>query len=190
MTKEIKKNDTLFDGNDVLFKYYLKKCKVYFEYGIGKSTLWVLKNTKANIISIDTDKKWIDTIPTNNYETRLKLIWVNLGELTDWGRPNSYKYKTKFGDYINGVWNYKKKADVTLIDGRFRVACFLSSLLNSKINAIIIFDDYLNRPWYHVVEEIVPIYKQYGRQGIFKVPKHFDKELTKELLNKFLYVFD
>ena len=40
--------ETLFDGNDKLFKLYLQDCKFYFEYGVGSSTRWVLKNSNAN----------------------------------------------------------------------------------------------------------------------------------------------
>ena len=82
------------------------------------------------------------------------------------------------------------KPDVILIDGRFRVASFLFSLMNAKEDSVIIFDDYMNRPHYHVVEEILEVYEYFGRQVIFKVPKVFNIQLAKELLQKFTYVFD
>ena len=55
---------------------------------------------------------------------------------------------------------------MVLIDGRFRVACFLFSLLNAKKDSIIIFDDYMNRSEYHVVEEVLPKYEKCGRQVV------------------------
>ena len=190
MKKYIVEIQTLFNGDDELFKLYLNNCKVYFEYGVGASTRWVLENTSSNIIAIDTDKEWIDFVNTEVDSLRVKLIWVNLGNLTKWGRPNSYKYRDSFTDYVGGVWNFKKKADVILIDGRFRVACFLYSLLYSKTDSIIIFDDYFERPWYHIVEEVITLHDKCGRQAFFKVPKNYNKKLTLDLLNKFLYVFD
>jgi hypothetical protein len=117
-------------------------------------------------------------------------VWVNLGDLTKWGRPKSYKYRSSFIDYISGVWNFKSQADVILIDGRFRVACFLYSLIHAKKDSIIIFDDYLNRPWYHIVEDVIPLHDKCGRQAFFKVPATFNKNLAQDLLIKFLYVFD
>ena len=180
----------LFDGDDKLFKLYLKDCHLYFEYGVGKSTRWVLENSISHIIAVDTDKEWIDFVNIKLDSERAKLIWVNLGGLTKWGRPNSYKYRENFIDYISGVWNFKQLADIILIDGRFRVACFLYSLLHSKTGSIIIFDDYFDRPWYHIVEEILPLHNRCGRQAFFKVPDVYNKKLTKNLLNKFLYVFD
>jgi hypothetical protein len=182
--------ESLFDGDDELFKSYLQDCDFYFEYGVGASTSWVLDNSNANIIAVDTNKEWIDYVNINVYSSRAKLIWINLGELTNWGRPNSYKYKDSFIDYVSGVWKFEKKADVVLIDGRFRVACFFYSLLHSKTGSIIIFDDYFNRPFYHVIEEVVSLHKKCGRQAVFKVPRVFDKKLTLNLFNKFLYVFD
>ncbi len=190
MSKKQEEEIILFDGDDYLFKQYLKNCNIYFEYGVGASTRWVLENTKSKIISVDTDKKWINTIDVSNTGSRIKLNWINLGDLENWGRPKSYKYRHQFIDYISNVWNFNEKADVILIDGRFRVACFLYSLINAKRNSIIIFDDYNNRPYYHIVEEIVPIYKIYGRQAIFEVPQYFDNNYAENLLYKFLYVFD
>ena len=93
-------------------------------------------------------------------------------------------------NYISNVWTFNLKADVILIDGRFRVASFLFSLINAKEGSIIIFDDYTDRSHYHVVEEILEVYKKCGRQVVFKVPKVFNKHLAEELLQKFIYVMD
>ncbi len=190
MSKREREEIILFDGDDYLFKQYLIDCNIYFEYGVGASTRWVLENTKSRIISVDTDKKWINKINFSNKSSRVKLNWINLGDLENWGRPKSYEYRDQFIHYISNVWNFNEKADVTLIDGRFRVACFLYSLINAKTNSLIIFDDYNNRPHYHIIEEIVPIYKICGRQALFKVPKLFDKKSAKKMLDMFIYVFD
>ena len=180
----------LFDGDDYLFKQYLINCNIYFEYGVGASTRWVLDNTNSKIIAVDTDKEWINFVDVKVEKSRIKLVWTNLGYLTKWGRPNSYKYRNNFIDYVASVWNFKKQADVILIDGRFRVACFLYSLMHSKNGSVIIFDDYFNRPWYHVIEEVISLHDQCGRQAVFKVSDIYNKKLALDLFNKFLYVFD
>ena len=188
--EENSKDCTLFDGDDFLFKSYLTNCKIYFEYGVGKSTKWVIKNTLSKIISVDTDKKWINNINVSKNSKRVNINWINLGEIENWGRPKTYKYRGHFIDYISNVWTFNIKADVILIDGRFRVACFIFSLLNAKEGSIIIFDDYVYRPHYHVIEEILKVHELCGRQAIFKVPKEYNKQLAQELLHKFTYVFD
>ena len=62
--------------------------------------------------------------------------------------------------------------------------------MNAKEGSVIIFDDYMNRPHYHVVEEVLEVYENCGRQAVFKVPKVFNKQLAEELLKKFIYVMD
>ena len=52
MNKVSKDEKTLFDGDDYLFKSYLKDCKIYFEYGVGDSTIWALESTVAKIAKI------------------------------------------------------------------------------------------------------------------------------------------
>ena len=101
---EVEKGNILFDGDDYLFKKYLINCNCYFDYGVGASTNWVLDNTNSTIISVDTDKKWINSINISNKSSRIKLNWINLGDLENWGRPRSYKYRDKFIDYISNVW--------------------------------------------------------------------------------------
>ena len=183
--------DILFDGDDKLFKKHVSQSNFYFEYGVGKSTKWVIENTKSKVIAVDSDQKWINNVSNkNSFDERVKFIWVDLGKLTDWGRPISYNRRDNFISYINSVWTFDIKADVILIDGRFRVACFLYSLLNTKKGSFIFFDDYNNRPWYHIVEEVLPIYKKCGRQAIFIVTDTFNKGLARNLFEKFLYVFD
>ena len=190
MKKKSKDEKTLFDGDDFLFKRYVKKCNIYFEYGVGDSTTWVLENTSSRIISVDTDKKWINKVDISKNKKRIDINWIDLGEIENWGRPKTYEYRRHFIDYISNVWTFDLKADVILIDGRFRVACFLYSLINAKVGSFIIFDDYINRPHYHVIEEILEVYENCGRQVVFKVPKIFNKQLAKELLQNFTYVFD
>ena len=190
MKKKSKDEKTLFDGDDYLFKKYLKNCNIYFEYGVGDSTIWVLENTSSRIISVDTDKKWINKVDISKNKKRININLINLGEIENWGRPKTYEYRKHFIDYISNVWTFNIKADVILIDGRFRVASFLFSLISAKEGSIIIFDDYTNRSHYHVVEEILEVYKKCGRQVVFKVPKVFNKHLAKELLQKFIYVMD
>jgi hypothetical protein len=54
--------NSLFDGDDVLFKKLIKDIRIYGEYGCGKSTNWVLKNTSCKILSVDTSSEWIESV--------------------------------------------------------------------------------------------------------------------------------
>ena len=150
-----------------------------------------MSNTKAKTIAVDTDQQWIDQVRSNNTNSsKLKAYFVDLGEVSTWGRPISYSKRDNFIIYISKIWKGKEKPELILIDGRFRVSCFLYSLLNALPNSFILFDDYINRPWYHIVEEILCLHNTCGRQGVFKVPKSFDRKYANRLCKQFLYVMD
>jgi protein O-GlcNAc transferase len=56
---------------------------------------------------------------------------------------------------------------VILIDGRFRIACFVTAYLRATQPMIVLFDDYLDRPHYHVVERLVKPSEFVGRMARF-----------------------
>ena len=185
---------TLFDGDDSLFKDVLKTSKIFGEYGCGSSTEWVLKNTTANILSVDSSRDWVDKISSGNatYNKRIKLKHIDLGEVENWGRPISYEKSYNFINYFNWIWNQDILPDTVLIDGRFRVCCFLTSLKYANENTKIIFDDYNNRPYYHVVEKFVKKEQTCGRQALFIVKNKNDIniDLLNIEINNFHYVMD
>ena len=185
---------TLFDGDDSLFKDVLKTSKIFGEYGCGSSTEWVLKNTNANILSVDSSRDWVDKISSGNaaYNKRIKLKHIDLGEVENWGRPISYEKSYNFINYFNWIWNQDILPDTVLIDGRFRVCCFLTSIKYANENTKIIFDDYNNRPYYHVVEKFVKKKQSYGRQALFIVEnkKNINIDLLNIEINNFRFVMD
>ena len=185
---------TLFDGDDSLFKDVLKTSKIFGEYGCGSSTEWVLKNTNANILSVDSSRDWVDKISSGNaaYNKRIKLKHIDLGEVENWGRPISYEKSCNFINYFNWIWNQDILPDTVLIDGRFRVCCFLTSLKYANENTKIIFDDYNNRPYYHVIEKFIKKEQTCGRQALFIVEnkKNINIDLLNIEINNFRYVMD
>lgn len=190
-----KSESLLFDGeqNSLLFKKYIQSCKVYGEYGCGLSTDYVLKNTNCSIVSIDSSNEWVMLVKNrSNYSKRLDLHYIDVGGVGDWGRPIDFKKRENFKDYTDQLWEQNLKPDLVLIDGRFRVACFLTCLLKAPMGTVIIFDDYTNRPEYHIVEEFLEIKESFGRQAVFELRTLVSDEKTKinEALEKFSYVMD
>ena len=178
----------LFDGDDALFKDEVKNVDVYGEYGCGKSTKWVLNNTSADVLAVDTSNEWVGAVKndneSNNY--RLTIHHSNLGKVGGWGRPLSYEMIDSFSDYTDFLWKQKKTPKLVLVDGRFRVCCFLTSLKFAEEGTTILFDDYTNRPQYHFVEKYVSRFKECGRQCMFVVPSKADidmVELEKDIVS-------
>ena len=100
--------------------------------------------------------------------------------------------RDNFIEYANDIWNHKLKPNIVLIDGRMRVFCFLISLKNCDPGTKIIFDDYMNRKKYHIVEELIKPTANDGRQCLFEVDDKsiIDMKKLDFFINKFNYVLD
>lgn len=182
----------LFDGGGQAFKGITRRARVYGEYGVGESTLWVHKNTEALIVSVETDPVWAEKLRQSVDLSRVEVRHVDVGGVGDWGRPNGYSQMENFFIYFEGIWRGKLSPDVVLVDGRFRVSCFLTSLLRAAPGTTIIFDDYVPREFYHVVERLIAPSFYDGRQAIFTVPT-MNEELRAEALklrDAFAYCMD
>jgi len=186
-------HNRLFDGDDTLFKEEIKEVNIYGEYGCGKSTSWVLKNTSAEVISVDTSLEWINLVKKENHdsEDRLVMYHTDFGEIGKWGRPKTYEKIDNFAEYTDIIW-LKQKPQLILIDGRFRVCCFLTTLKLADEGTKIIFDDYTNRSHYHFVEKYAKRLKMDGRQCLFVVPPKAKINMTKldEDIKSFRCVMD
>ena len=183
------KKNSLFDGDDHLFKKSIVDIKIYGEYGCGQSTTWILRNSSSKVISVDSSEEWVKKVKNKNknYHSKLIINYIDLGKLIGWGRPQSYAKCSNFSDYTEYIWKQSEKPKLVLIDGRFRVCCFLTSLKFAEAGTKIIFDDYVNRPHYHFIEKYVSRIKECGRQCLFIVPPKSDIDIFS--LNKDIDAF-
>jgi hypothetical protein len=175
------------------FEASLNNSKVYLEFGSGGSTC--LASTKPNIshiISVDSDQVWLDRVASDIDQTKIKasikLIYSDIGAVGDWGNPNSDQGFRGYWTYPTLPWAYlrsiRETPDLILVDGRFRVACTLLSMLLSEEGTLILVDDYSERPEYWVIERYAKVKSSAGRLVAFEVQKtftHFD--LVAEVLH-------
>jgi len=137
-----------------LFKAFVDKSQGYFEFGIGGSTFYAGSVVKGPVRAVDSDMAWIEaaeqSMPASQYERLLK--YVDIGPTKEWGHPVSTDEKEKFSSYHGSIIGNTQNIDLCLVDGRFRVACFLQALLVLDSDAIIGFHDYRSRKYYHSVE--------------------------------------
>ncbi len=68
-----------------------------------------------------------------------------------YGRPGPGSTADECIAYSDAIYATPKDVDLVLIDGRFRVACALKCFLHVGSDCVVAFDDYLDRPHYHVV---------------------------------------
>ena len=81
------KNDILFDGDDILFKDLLKKTKIYFEYGSGKSTEYIYNNTKCTIFSASCPQTDLGKKTSRNRKENVKKTQRKRQETVPFERP-------------------------------------------------------------------------------------------------------
>ena len=77
-----------------------------------------------------------------------------------------------------------------LIDGRFRVACCLKCFEGMSPNCTIAFDDFLNRPKYHVVLDYFDIVDYTRNNRMVMLRKKNVKGPSPELIQKYEKIKD
>jgi len=180
-----------------IFIRYLKNAQIYLEFGSGGSTIAALSNSNGKIYSVESSKDWIKLmekkhkiIRLSKKSKRLNLIYADIGNTKGSGYPIISFNENNFDKFLNyyqkifSDYPEIKDADIVLIDGRFRVACCLSVLLESHNNPIIIFHDFWNRPQYHVIKKFVNII---DRIDSIMVCKKKDNISNNEIMNVFDY---
>jgi hypothetical protein len=167
----------------------LKGSRYYCEFGSGFSTLLASKIKGLSLMTFETDLSYLDYIQKKSHEievvSRNKFTHLDIGPTKEWGWPISNSQEKFFPNYIAASQRAMKAnsffPDLILIDGRFRVSTFLSCILQFP-GANVLFDDYVDREYYHAVESIIKPKKFVGRIAHFKVPKHLPRKKILEAL--------
>lgn len=158
------------------FKKSIALSNCFLEYGCGGSTSYAANSAKVkNIISVDTSKEWVENVygSLSSAESNLMLEFCDLGPIREWGTPINRDKSADFWRYMVTPWSVARSnniiPDTILIDGRFRVASFLYSLVSARVGTLIMFDDYFGRPNYFIVEKFCRLHEKHGRMGVFFV---------------------
>ena len=186
----------LTEDEESTLRRYLSKSKNYLEFGSGGSTFFAIKNSNTNIFSVESDEKWLDYLRSYKviYETeqtkRLQFFPIYIGPTKEWGYPVNDDYKDNFPKYSSEVFSKinNDKIDTILIDGRFRVACTLQSILNCKNTKYIIIHDYPNREYYHVLEKFMDIVEVVDKLAIFKIHKKISSKDIENMYEEYKFV--
>ena len=172
-----------------LWREALDSANACLEFGCGLSTEFVSQNYKCRNRSVETSPEWVNHV-RKQVPTEVEVIHVDLGPVGEWGRPLTYNFHDRFIKYFESGFDGDYRPDVILIDGRFRVACFLTSLLLSTPGTKIVIDDYPRQPQYHVVEQILAPASISSRQALFIRPQKIDRQRIHALRESFVNVMD
>lgn len=135
-----------------LFDDMLSKGSVYFEFGLGGSTLYASKHANLNhITAVDSSHAWIRKVKSEApiaadiQRGRITIKHVDLGPVGAWGYP-IHRDAAKERGYSKAIVGVTPVPDVVLVDGRYRVACALQTILEAVQNGwprlILMIHDY------------------------------------------------
>ena len=179
------------DGR-ALLEERLGTARCLLEFGSGGSSMTAGRLKVPTIISVDSDG---DFLAATNAAVRASAMHsafiphhADIGPTRDWGNPADRSKVHHWPRYCSSVWvriarEQMPQPDVVLIDGRFRVACLLATLLMAQPGTRVLFDDYFDRPEYHRVEAWAMPIGRAGRMAEFIVPGIIpDRTIVAELL--------
>ncbi len=155
------------------------RARSYLEYGSGGSTVLAVRSGVPGIVSIESDPIWHAAVRHRVADRLLPgrhhLQHVDIGPTSRFGYPASEAPWRRFAQYPLDPWRLCRDRgldpDLVLIDGRFRVACFLATLINASPGCRIFFDDYQGRDAYHGVSAFVQPIRLIDRIAEFNVPE-------------------
>lgn len=157
----------------------LTHCACYLEYGGGGSTLLAARLGVRNIFTVESDRFFADELQRrlerDGHGARAHVAAVDIGETGRWGYPLTRERIADWPAYPLDVWTdlaqRRLSPDLVLIDGRFRIACFLASLLHGRAGATVLFDDYEDRvAHYGAVERFLRPDRIVGGAALFTIP--------------------
>jgi protein O-GlcNAc transferase len=159
---------------DAVRKHYAAGT-IILEYGTGGSTVLASEMPGKKIFAVESDSRWLSGL--NAYldaagcQSRPITYHADIGATRAWGKPADDKGWKRYPDYALAIWREKffQQPDTVLIDGRFRVACFVSCALMSRSSVTVLFDDYADRKPYHVIERLARPIEMVDRMAIFKL---------------------
>jgi hypothetical protein len=172
-----------------LFTALLRSADAYLEFGCGGSTALAAKMVQA-VTSVDSSAEWLLQVEAACKPAVARLIHVDIGKTREWGFPDDPRTRDRWPDYHGKVWDHPDAAgaDLYLIDGRFRVACFAQTLLRCRPEARLVIHDYRSRPGYHVVERFARPIVEAGDLTAFQRRTDFNPAEAVTLLLK--HAFD
>lgn len=169
-----------------VFRRLLDQSSGYFEYGCGGST--ELANRMPNLLritSVETDYEWAKKV--HEICPDVNMIWVDVGPTKEFGQPVDESLRIGW-PRVPEVWLMAEQSyDLVLIDGRFRVACAALICLNPKQVKRICFDDFTNRPQYHVILPFIDVLETVDNMIICKPKVNFDRAACQALYDTYKY---
>ena len=183
-------------GELALLRSCLDSAVSYLEFGAGASTIHASSvPTIERIDSVESSGEYVDehllpnaAISAALSAGRLAFHVIDIGETSKWGYPIDASKKHLWPNYSLGVFSRPSTHDLVLVDGRFRVACTLSSILSTPDDCRILLHDFWDRPQYHIVSKYLETMDRIDTMGLFRKKPGVDPRKLRSLLERYQYL--
>lgn len=170
----------------VTFQRVLKGVERFLEFGAGGSTALAARSGVTQIVSVESDRTWLDRLAglPEMAGVAFTPFHVDIGPIGAWGMPTNPASAPKWPGYHQAVWKTLSWApDLVLVDGRFRVACTLATVLNCRPGTPVVIHDFWDRPQYHGVLRYLDTVERVDTLGVFRIKEGIEiRELVADLL--------
>lgn len=174
----------------IVFDKLLDVATIYVEYGIGGSTELACQKSLRRYYCVESDREWIaacSDVPVikERLNTELQFVYADIGPTGKWGHPVGPLKPSVAERYYGAVWESVRHdaSDrmLTLVDGRFRVACMCMALLKSRPGDIVCIHDYADREHYKILGDLLE-FKSEDTLAFAYVPVELNMDRVREVL--------
>lgn len=172
------------------FSSRLEGSRKYLEFGAGGST-YLAARCGLSFVSVDSDPFFLDAVRKKIEHAGLRddrrqvYRHADIGFTRDWGMPvflgkpslRRLEQFRRYSDFPEACQTGDFVPDFVLVDGRFRVACALKVVraMACRDDWVLVVDDYVDRPQYHIIADYAKLDFYIGRMAVFSGAVEFDR---------------
>lgn len=156
----------------------LAQSEIVLVYGCDIAPMVCNNAFVKKVYGVDARKPVCDTVyDAINDNEKFRLMYANIGELNQHNQPINADQFKQYHQYMVFPWALADKYDalpnLIIIDGHFKVASFLYSLICAPEGSRIIFNDYFDHPEYEMIRNYCPLESRQGAAAEFIVKKNY-----------------
>jgi len=165
----------------------INSSEIYLEFGSGASTLIASQSAVKRVVSVESDFRFMSAVrsriaSSNGGREDFEFLYVNIGKTGPWGVPifksRVWRRRQLWPDYPVAPWvdlGADFRADLVLVDGRFRVACALAVIAFQHDSSWrMLVDDFAERSEYFPIKDFANLKEMRGRMAVFEPKKDLD----------------
>lgn len=158
------------------FLEFVSQAGFYAEWGAGSSTIAASNHGVSEVLSLESSAFWVARVAESCDPNRVEIRHLDIGPTRKLGHPkNKLRNFFKFPNYSLALEKQVRlrngrSPDVVLIDGRFRLACFLRSYSTLAAGTIILFDDF-DKNAYQGARRLLEPVRVVDGVAVFKLPE-------------------